>query len=106
MPHPCPPQIKFLLYVTTMDQRIFTSDLDSETFDEEDKAVQTKFAAYCQKVFNFAIACGRAVIIQIGGMSCIDVYARAHDRVGHALQLERLRSRSGIGSENPCGWWR
>ena len=46
------------------------------------------------KVLNFA--CRRAVIIQISYWW--NVYPWAHDCVGHALQLERLRLRSELGS--------
>ena len=56
-----------------------------------DKAEQTKFTRYRHKVFDFA--CGRAVNIKISDW--LNVYPRAHDHIGHALQLERLRSRSG-----------
>ena len=61
------------------------------------KAGQTKFAVYRHKVFNFA--CRRAVIIQISyWWNELDGNAQAHDRVGHTLQLECLRLRSGMGS--------
>ena len=72
------------------------------------KARHTKFTVYHQ----------RLSISHVGGL---DVYAQAHNCIGHVLQLEHLRSRSGGGSmvlyciveymkceilrENPCGWW-
>ena len=55
---------------------------------------KAKFTVYRHKVFDFV--CGRAVIIQISDwLNNLNVYPRAHNYIDHALQLERLRSRSG-----------
>ena len=59
--------------------------------------VTAKFAVY-PPVTKFSVlhAGERLLFIQISWNE-LDVYARPRDRVGHALQLERLGSRSGMG---------